>query len=113
MAKPSEERGYCLACGSKALGNTYVASHKVAAPYAYRQCSQCSHIHVIGPATPTAPKPDFPRNKVERNVFELFTSGKGGGKLLSHYLAGQNDAPPPARNDSAAYAAWMAGNAAR
>lgn len=110
MAKPNQERAICPACGRKMLGNTYVASYGVLAPFAYRQCARCDYRLVLGPAKPVATKPDFPLNAIERNVFALFSSGKGGGQLAAYYVAGLEGQSPPPRSESAAYAAWRAGN---
>lgn len=106
---PRQPRGACPVCGKKGLGNTYYA-HSLGA---YRQCRFCSfQLSVAGPApAPIQRKPDFPRNKIERAVYEHYLSGVERGDLYRYVKLGKAGLDGPARSHSAAYAAWMAGKA--
>jgi hypothetical protein len=114
IGKPAQERAICPNCGCKTLCNTYTARPQNEAPYAYRQCRECGFRHRLKDVTPQpapAPKPDFPRNKVERNVYEHYLAGCERGGLYRYVKLGKAGLAGPERSHSAAYAAWMAGRA--
>jgi hypothetical protein len=113
---PAQERGLCPKCGGKTLGNIYTACFHAEPAYAYRQCHNhgCSHIERLNGVAPQpviAPKPDFPRNKQERALYEHYLSGVTGGSLYQFVSLGMSDGSAPDRSNWQAYAAYMAGKA--
>ena len=118
FGSPRQERGICPKCGGKTLGNTYTAAFVAnEAPFAYRQCHNrgCGHIerlHGVAPAPVVERKPDFPRNKQERALFNHYTTNTNArGALYQFVELGMAGGEVPDRNNWQAYAAYMAGKA--
>jgi hypothetical protein len=108
---PAQERAICPNCGKKTLGNIYVGRFPEGV-FSYRQCGgrgHCEHVVKISPAKLPVARDNFPKNKVERNVFALYLAGSERGQLFRYVEQGKSGLPSPDRSNSAAYAAWRAG----
>ena len=105
---PAQERSICPNCGRKGLGNTYSARFADGV-FAYRQCRYCSDLVRLGVGSLPEPRDNFPKNKVERAVYEHYLTGCERGDLFRYVKLGKAGLAGPDRSHSAAYAAWRAG----